>query len=115
MTRRRLLCGLLLASAVLACFGGWLWITSRQRVTRARFEQVKSGMSREEVILMVGSPPDHYWRDGSPIHPAATQQSAWFCGDAELVVDFDDAGSALNVMMVREPTLTERIRRWLGL
>src|SRR5262249_10623747 len=50
MTRRRVLCGLLLASAVLACFAAWLVIVSGPRVTRERFERVKEGMSREEVI-----------------------------------------------------------------
>jgi hypothetical protein len=44
MTRRRLLCGLL-ASAVLACFAGWLVMSSGPRVTRKRFEQVKEGMT----------------------------------------------------------------------
>jgi outer membrane protein assembly factor BamE (lipoprotein component of BamABCDE complex) len=56
MIRRRLLCGLLLLSAVLACFVGWLWIASRPRVTRERFGQVKEGMTREEVIRTVGVP-----------------------------------------------------------
>jgi len=32
MTRRRLLFGLLLFSAVLACFVGWLWIATRPRI-----------------------------------------------------------------------------------
>ena len=50
MTRRRVLCGLLLLSAVLACFAGWLWIDSRPRLTRVQFKQVKEGMSREEAI-----------------------------------------------------------------
>jgi hypothetical protein len=44
MTRRRLLCGLLLASTVLACFAGWLWITSVRHLTMARFEKVKEGI-----------------------------------------------------------------------
>ena len=108
MTRRRVLCGLLLASALLACFAGWLWIT-RPRSMRERFEQVKEGMSRQEVMRMVGSPPDEY----------STQQSVWVCEDAKLGVDFDDAGTAVNVVIlplpVRNPTLTQRIRRWLGL
>src|SRR5262249_25067880 len=60
MTRRRVLCGLLLLSAVLACFAGWLWIVSGPRVRRAKFEQVKKGMTREEVIGIVGGPPGDY-------------------------------------------------------
>jgi len=51
MTRRRVLCGLLLASAVLACGVGVLWLASRPGATRARLEQVKPGMSREEAII----------------------------------------------------------------
>jgi hypothetical protein len=48
MTRRRVLCGLLLASTVLACFAGWLWVVSARKVTREQFRQVREGMSREE-------------------------------------------------------------------
>jgi hypothetical protein len=54
MTRRRLLCGLLLASVVLACFAGWLWMAK----ARPRFELVKKGMTREEVIRTVGRSSD---------------------------------------------------------
>jgi hypothetical protein len=60
MTRRRLLYGLLLLSAVLACFAGWLVMSSGPRVTRARLEQVKEGMTREEVLRTVGAPPGDY-------------------------------------------------------
>jgi hypothetical protein len=57
MTRRRLLCGLLLLSPLLAGLVGWLWIAIDRRLTRERFEQVKEGMTREEVIRTVGTPP----------------------------------------------------------
>jgi hypothetical protein len=130
MTRRRVLCGLLLASVVLACFAGWL--VSRPRVTRERFEQVKEGMSREAVIEMVGGPPGDYSRN----HPLslfayAEAHERWVCDDAELVVHFDDADRAAEVLVLdvrldvrfyfdprrraKPPTFTERIRRWLGL
>jgi hypothetical protein len=65
MTRRRVLFGLLLASAVLTCFAGWLWIASRPRVSLARFEQVKQGMTREEVIRTVGGSPGDYTMEGT--------------------------------------------------
>jgi hypothetical protein len=54
MTRRRVLCGLLLLSAVLACFAGWLWVESRPRATLELAEQVKDGMTRDEVVRKVG-------------------------------------------------------------
>ena len=57
MTRRRVLCGLLLVSVVLACFTGWLWSVRRPRANPERFGQIKEGMSREEVIRIVGGPP----------------------------------------------------------
>jgi hypothetical protein len=115
MTRRRALCGLVLLSAVLACFGGWLWIVSGPRMTKERFEQVKKqvkeGMSKEEVIRMVGEPPaTHRIEDGCAF---------WFCDDAVLTVYIDTAGTVtyarVDVSDDRPPTLTERIRRWLGL
>jgi hypothetical protein len=54
MTRRRVLCGLLLASAVLACCAGWLWIANARTMTRARFEQVKEGKSRASPWRIAG-------------------------------------------------------------
>jgi hypothetical protein len=122
MTRRRLLCGLLLASAVLACFGGWLWMASARKPSRAKFEQVKKGMTREEVIRTVGGPPGNY----STSDRFGTAQDLWVADDAELRVKFDDAGTATEVVVfnghiysgpvvLRPLTFTERIRRWLGL
>jgi hypothetical protein len=119
MTCRRVLCGLLLASAVLACFAGWLIIANAGnagKVTRARFEQVKQGMSREEVIRTVGESPRMY----------VEGLEYWSCDDGWLLVEFDayDVATYANVghlslrpqeVPAEPPTLTERIRRWLGL
>jgi hypothetical protein len=100
----------LLASAVLVRFAGWLWMAS-PRMTKERFEQVNKGMSQEEVIRTVGGPPGtHRIIDGCAF---------WICDDAALAVYFDDAGTVtharVDVSDLRPPTLTERIRRWLGL
>jgi hypothetical protein len=118
MTRRRLLLGLLLASALLACFAGWLWVTSGARSMRARFEQVKEGMSREEVIRTVGVPPGDYSSSGGWTHLEHGSEQ-WSCDDGLLLVQFNDDGSATEVRVFKtrapSPTLTERIRRWLGL
>jgi hypothetical protein len=114
MSRRRLLFGLLLASAVLACFAGWLVMASSPRVTRATFELVKEGMSREQVYRTVGGPPDDY--------ATITEHGlfeAWMCDDACLLVQFNADGKATDVGIMntggRPLTLTERIRLWLGL
>jgi hypothetical protein len=122
MTRRRVLLGLLLASAVLACCAG-LWIVSRPRSMRARFEQVKEGMTREEVIRTVGAPPGHDsnsgYRETPPDVRFEHDLEEWSCDDGLLMVRFDDRGTAAEVYVldigVGRQTLTERIRRWLGL
>jgi outer membrane protein assembly factor BamE (lipoprotein component of BamABCDE complex) len=121
MTRRRVLCGLLLALALLACFAGWLWVTA-PRVTRERFEQVKEGMSREEVIrtlggavgepgTQVGFNSDKWYRFNS---------HEWHIDGAVLIVYFDDAGTVRDVTILDFPppppprTLFARIHNWLG-
>jgi hypothetical protein len=122
MTRRRLIFGLLLNSAALACVAGWLLVANVRKVTQARFERVEEGMSREEVIRTVGGPPGDYsrrelitngWSNLSWYH------DTWLCDDGELLVRFDDSGTATEVVVLdvrsRQPTLTEQIRRWLGL
>jgi hypothetical protein len=131
MTRRRLLCGLLLLSVVLACGAGALWIANGRKVTRVRLERVKKGMTREEVIRTVGGPAgDYAGRDvilsGFPgrslgFPGRSLDYQTWVCADGELLVLFDDAGVAIEVAVLDvedplgPPTLTERIRRWLGL
>jgi hypothetical protein len=124
MTRRRVLLGLLLASAVLVCFAGWMWIATRPRVTRERFEQVKEGMTREEVIRTVGGPPGDYSRRDDPRLWIFSSNERWRSDDGELLIGFDGAGIATEVVVLPAipdefnpgpPPLTERIRRWLGL
>jgi hypothetical protein len=125
MTRRRLLCGLLFASGLLACFAGVLLIPDDPQVTvtRWRFGQVTVGMSRQEVIRTIGGPPGDYSRDMVfPLaHPIRRQDyQSWVCDEAELLVRFDaDRATETLILAVynsgRPPTLTEKIRRWLGL
>jgi hypothetical protein len=114
MTRRRVLCGLLLLSGVLACFAGWL--VSRPRSMQARFEQVKEGMSREEVIRIVGGPPGDYSTERNRLIEFDAFQ-CWSCDTGVLLVGFDANNTATMVSVSDNggPTFTQRIRRWLGL
>jgi hypothetical protein len=116
MTRRRVLfCGLLLASVVLACFGGWL--VSRPRSMLARFGQVKKGMSRDEVIRIVGGPPGDYSTKQSRLVEFDAFE-CWSCDDGVLLVAFDANNTARIVQSPGNdgsPTFTERLCRWLGL
>jgi hypothetical protein len=129
MTRRRVLCGLLLASVVLACFAGWLWVTA-PRVTRERFEQVKKGMSQQQVIRTVGRSWESMEGGKPPTNVAFIPggrypERWWWATDdrlCQLMVEFDDAGTAVeveihvrSVPLPKPPTLIEEIRRWLGL
>jgi hypothetical protein len=113
MTRRRVLCGLLFASAVLACFAYWLWLPSTPSPgwARAKFAKVKKGMSREEVTRTVGR-GEKYGLEDNP-------RKDWWIGDnTYLIVEFDDTDMAIDIDLgeVGPPlTLTQRIRRWLGL
>src|SRR6516165_8409446 len=95
LSRRRFFCGLLLASALLVCFAGWLWMASGPPVPRERFEQVKEGMTREEVIRIVGRPPKNYvalvdFAESGVIR--SRQYDQWICDgdDGILLVLFDD-------------------------
>jgi hypothetical protein len=88
----------------------------------ARFERVKEGMSREEVIRTVGPPGDYssdqYLEKG---FPDFSPSEIWASDEGFLLVDFDVGGTAREVrvspLQPRQvpPPLTERIRRWLGL
>jgi hypothetical protein len=115
MTRRRALFGLLLASVVLACFAGWLWMASGPRVSSARFGEVKKGMSLEEVISTVGAPPYEMPREEDRVGPYAL---IWTCDydNSVLFVNFDSDRVATVTLGHWPPaTLTDRIRSWLGL
>jgi hypothetical protein len=81
--------------------------------TGERLAQVKEGMSREEVIRTVGSPP----LDKSHSLMPYVDQDEWSCADGWLLVHFGDDRTAQQVRVMKnsQPTLTERIRRWLGL
>jgi hypothetical protein len=113
MTRSRLLVGLLLLSAVLACFAGWLWIESRPRGMWGRFEKVRVGMSREEVIHTVGGPPGDY---SNGMTARRYPLEFWATDEALLFVDYYADGTVREVnVIILGKTLTDRIRRWLGL
>jgi hypothetical protein len=73
-------------------------------------------MSREEVIRMVGRPTEDYSRHPDRrAHTYIRERS--LCDDGCLDIVFNDADSveAVQVSELVPPTLTERIRRWLGL
>jgi hypothetical protein len=124
MTYRRLLVGLLLASGVVACFGGRLVIASGPRVTAARFDLIQKGMSREEVERALGGPPGDY-STGPCLSLACHANSfcqtwTWLCDDGHLFVDFNESATARQVVaygVIRQPrpTILERLQKWFSM
>lgn len=112
MTHRRILFGLLLCLPLLACGVSLLWLANSGPVARARFEKVKEGMSRAEMIHTVGGPSNGY---GSPSFELFIPCEHWIGDDADLFVQFDDTGNALHVFYRPQPTILERVRKWLGI
>src|SRR5262249_15977230 len=84
-----------------------------------RFEQDRFGMSRKDVLRIVGVPPGDYSNGRCDTLGHGRQwPDHWLCEDGELFVRFDDAGAAYEVVIYNvlpRPTLPERPRRWLGL
>ncbi|QEL16029.1 outer membrane protein assembly factor BamE [Limnoglobus roseus] len=124
LSRRRLLrvsLGLLLMAAVGV---GIAYSVRPARSMRARFEQVKEGMTREQVIGLVGPPGDYSAGDGWPCPRSSIVYDldfeSWLGNDAELLIEFDDNGVAKDVrvwdvMELPRQTLLERLRNSLGL
>jgi hypothetical protein len=140
MTRRRVLCGLLLASLVLACFAGWLVWRAVAKPERVRaYEQLALGMTRTEVNQAIGVPPGRYtaksWDQPSQLYlreagiPAVNlyeyeltrdtdvKVEKWKWDDYWIFVAFDGEGKSVGCYLLSSgppgPTLTQQIRHWL--
>lgn len=128
--RRRLgWCGL--ALLLLAIPVGLILLLARAtepRVTRAKLELVREGMTRAEVEALIGVPPGDY-ASGTvfsdckfverPEKPWA-YSAEWTCDDGLLFVYFDENDRVVwavtyNGWVSHEPTLFEKLRSWLGL
>jgi hypothetical protein len=88
MTRRRLLCGLLLASVVLACFVGWLWIGTAPRggVRDAGGDPKAKSQPPKPEVATVLSPS----ADDKPSSTSAAQRLA------AIQKEHDDAKAGFN-------------------
>jgi hypothetical protein len=121
MKRRRVIVGLV-GLALVAVVGAALWPRGPQPC-RATFEQVREGMTYDEVCATVGGPPGPYG-DGFAVISIDTDAkrlpSMWWADDGVLAVEFGSDGRAYNVQFI-EPLLTakpswfDRLRARLGL
>jgi hypothetical protein len=97
MSRRRrvALLGLVDASAVVAVI---LWPRG-PRLSRAAFERVHEGMTREEVSATLGRPPGVYTRRPvrNMVGGVNDCRERWAADDAEIIVFFGPDGRAFDV------------------
>jgi hypothetical protein len=132
MTRRRVLCGLLLASAVLAVLYLCLLTRASAGINKRGFDRIGVGMARTEVEAILGGPPSDYGPGNVIFVPMNKPyeslvgdepiQERWFADDVAIIVTFNEQEQVLGKEMSHEvirlqrtpPTLTERIRSWLG-
>lgn len=92
------------------------------RLSRERMEAVRVGMSRAEVVALVGEPGDYageYTRPDLENARFYWAYEGWLCTDGHLVVRFDANGVAgnveiLDVVQLPRLTLLQRIRTWLA-
>jgi hypothetical protein len=116
MNRRRVIVGLTVL-AVVALVAAALW-PSNPHPCRATFERARDGMTRDEVIAIVGVPPGDY-KTGPHLTLPETPETwvagaeYWFGDDGELRVRFYDGGATqVRVRglwhVVKRPTLIDR-------
>ena len=114
---------LLIGVLALLIIAGILFFWPRNRITQANLERIREGMTKEEVIAILG-PPGNYetvtreWAGARAVRFPGKQEN-WYTDDLGVFVSFDNNGKVLEKASV--PYITthlsffERIRRWLGL
>lgn len=123
MTRRRTVICLALALVFASSLGaGWVYLSDSRRVTREQLERVEKGMTRDQVVAVLGHPPGNY-ASGPCLRQMRGMRywnhESWVCDEGELLVEFDEKGTAARVeiwavMPAGRPTIVERMREWVG-
>jgi hypothetical protein len=110
----------LVVLALVAVLTASLWPRGH-RPCRATFEQVRVGMTYEEVCATVGGPPRDQWNGPMTAGPGSTVAYAganvWWGDGAGLAVYYDGSGRAgrVQVFEVADGSALSRARDWLGL
>src|SRR5690242_10910657 len=101
MTRRRALGCLALAMVFASSLAaGWVYLSDSRTITRQQLERVEKGMTRDQIVSIVGGPPGDYRSDYCIQMPHGIRYSFydhWLCDEGELLVCFDDQGTAIDV------------------
>lgn len=123
----------LLAASLVACLAGgalfWYW-SAAPELNVSGFGQIREGMTLSEVEEILGAPPGVYCDRGrtgiywpSPLLDGGeelkkTGAREWVGKGSSLCVVFDADGRAKRVLhgsTVLNPSLWQRMRRWIGL
>ena len=64
-----------------------VFATGCNKVTKENFNKVQIGMTRQQVIDILGKPTGESWTDG-PNGTIPSRQSGWGSGDKHIVVNF---------------------------
>jgi hypothetical protein len=98
---------LLLASPLMIV--GGLLISLPKDPLKDKVSQIKRGMSRDEVVTILGGQPTRSlrWNPSDGYH-----EDCWSIGEAEIWVYFEN-GRVDGRDLTRPPTMTEKVRSWV--
>lgn len=109
--------------ALLFLIGGLAWLTSRGPSTEAiKVENCKllhEGMTRSEVIKIIGAAPGDYRSDSRicSLHggarPWANSSDHWICDSGELYVEFDTQGRVTGWVLDPVVDMRPNWLRWV--
>jgi hypothetical protein len=116
----------LLAAIAVAGFLLLIWITPVPRLTEETFEQIKGGMSEEQVVALLQVPGSKsvYWAQagGSDIVVASYgdrtgegQWKEWANGGQAILIRFDRGKVGWVAQFKYSESLFDKVRRWLRL
>ena len=120
MRRRRIIFGLVgLAALALVVGSAFRWWPNDTRPCLAKFQQVREGMTFEDVCAIVGAPPGDYSRDGWTLLMVPNEHY-WVADDGLLHVRVDATGRVADVLVeeisqTRWPSWWTRLLDRLGL
>jgi hypothetical protein len=111
---------------VLMCIAAhtWFWPASRTNINVVSFQQIRKGMTRQEVEKLLGAPPGDYTSGRSsgsllalPTAPGEKSRYHWASDEGLITVAFDKddrvVGEQYLPLSVTPETLGGRIRRFL--
>lgn len=126
MSRKVWIVLVLFGSLGLVAFGVWSGRT-QHHINREGFEGLRVGMTEEEVETVLGRPAGEYgtviivWFDGYHGYPYPwvwTEPQRWISEDGAISVYFDSGRvvhTEFNEVFVYEESLSDKVRRWMGL